>query len=379
MPFCAAICNYCNFNRGLHDDGLRQRYVDALVTDIRRSAEPAVAADTIFFGGGTPSLLDPAEVDRLITACRESFDLAADSEITLEANPESATAATLDGYRAAGVNRLSFGVQSFRDEDCAATIPARRARAARGRSNSCGSSNSVSAPNARTTGGALSASCSWSRASWPRPSVASERASEEASEGTPKEALPRAPREIAAAGSESAQRRDNPADVARRQATEQERLAGRMERLEQSVRQLAGAGGGAAAGERQALAEAAATIERERLSARMREAARAAREQAGAGDAGPGRRQSGRRRIRPRGSAVNDCAARTGRAHRNPASARQGRRPERRAAAAGGEQGRRRGCRGSHRAPARISSPVASGRPAARATNRSVSATTSRA
>ena len=117
IPFCAAICNYCNFNRGLHDDGLRQRYVDALVTDIRRSAEPAVAADTIFFGGGTPSLLDPAEVDRLITACRESFDLAPDSEITLEANPESATAAALDGYRAAGVNRLSFGVQSFRDEE----------------------------------------------------------------------------------------------------------------------------------------------------------------------------------------------------------------------------------------------------------------------
>jgi len=117
IPFCQAICNYCNFNRGLHDDGLRQRYVDALVTDIRRSAEPAVAADTIFFGGGTPSLLDPAEVDRLITACRESFDLAPDSEITLEANPESATAATLDGYRAAGVNRLSFGVQSFRDEE----------------------------------------------------------------------------------------------------------------------------------------------------------------------------------------------------------------------------------------------------------------------
>ena len=117
IPFCAAICNYCNFNRGLHDEGLRQRYVDALVTDIRRSGEPQVAADTIFFGGGTPSLLEPAEVARLISACRESFELLPDSEITLEANPESATAATLDGYRAAGVNRLSFGVQSFRDEE----------------------------------------------------------------------------------------------------------------------------------------------------------------------------------------------------------------------------------------------------------------------
>jgi oxygen-independent coproporphyrinogen-3 oxidase len=117
IPFCAAICNYCNFNRGLHDEGLRRRYVDALVTDIRQAADPAVAADTIFFGGGTPSLLEPTEVDRLVTACRESFDLASNSEITLEANPESATAATLDGYRKAGVNRLSYGVQSFRDEE----------------------------------------------------------------------------------------------------------------------------------------------------------------------------------------------------------------------------------------------------------------------
>ena len=117
IPFCAAICNYCNFNRGLHDDSLRRRYVDALIADIRRSADPTVRADTIFFGGGTPSLLDPSEVARIIQACRDSFDLAADAEITLEANPESSTAAALDGFRAAGANRLSFGVQSFSDEE----------------------------------------------------------------------------------------------------------------------------------------------------------------------------------------------------------------------------------------------------------------------
>ena len=73
IPFCAAICNYCNFNRGLHDDSLRRRYVDALVADIRRHAAPGVAADTIFFGGGTPSLLEPGEVTAILTACRESF------------------------------------------------------------------------------------------------------------------------------------------------------------------------------------------------------------------------------------------------------------------------------------------------------------------
>lgn len=117
IPFCAAICNYCNFNRGLHDVGLRRRYVEALIADIRRQAEPAVAADTIFFGGGTPSLLEPAEVSAILAACRDSFAVAADAEITLEANPESATPAALAGFRAAGINRLSFGVQSFHDAE----------------------------------------------------------------------------------------------------------------------------------------------------------------------------------------------------------------------------------------------------------------------
>lgn len=117
IPFCAAICNYCNFNRGLHGDAVRRRYVEALITDIQRWGGGPVVADTIFFGGGTPSLLEPSEVARIIQACRNTFDLDPDSEVTLEANPESATAAALDGFRAAGVNRLSFGVQSFRDDE----------------------------------------------------------------------------------------------------------------------------------------------------------------------------------------------------------------------------------------------------------------------
>ena len=117
IPFCAAICNYCNFNRGLHDDSLRRCYVDAIVADIRRHAAPGLAADTIFFGGGTPSLLEPGEVAAILTACRESFALAPDAEVTLEANPESSTAEALEGFRAAGVNRLSFGVQSFHDAE----------------------------------------------------------------------------------------------------------------------------------------------------------------------------------------------------------------------------------------------------------------------
>lgn len=115
VPFCSAICRYCNFNRGLLDDALKVQYVDALEQEIRRT--PPGAADTIFFGGGTPSLLDPSEVQRLIQACRETFDLARDAEITLETNPETATPERLAAFREAGINRLSFGVQSFDDEE----------------------------------------------------------------------------------------------------------------------------------------------------------------------------------------------------------------------------------------------------------------------
>ena len=118
VPFCSAICNYCNFNRGLFDAALKARYVDALREEIRRVPGRA-AADTIFFGGGTPSLLEPADVRAIIEECRGAFELDPLSEITLEANPETVTAERLEGFRAAGVNRLSYGVQSFRDDELA--------------------------------------------------------------------------------------------------------------------------------------------------------------------------------------------------------------------------------------------------------------------
>jgi oxygen-independent coproporphyrinogen-3 oxidase len=128
VPFCSAICNYCNFNRGLFDADLKARYVDALVAEIERAGLTAcatseggraagAAADTIYFGGGTPSLLEPEEIARIIAACTSSFDVTADPEITLEANPESVTQARLAAFRIAGVNRLSFGVQSLNDAE----------------------------------------------------------------------------------------------------------------------------------------------------------------------------------------------------------------------------------------------------------------------
>jgi oxygen-independent coproporphyrinogen-3 oxidase len=117
IPFCSSICNYCNFNRGLFEPGLKDRYVSALIREIRTSPFAGAAADTIFFGGGTPSLLDPPEIARIIEACRDAFEVAADAEITLETNPETSTGPRMGDFREARVNRVSFGVQSFRDEE----------------------------------------------------------------------------------------------------------------------------------------------------------------------------------------------------------------------------------------------------------------------
>ena len=116
IPFCASICNYCNFNRGLFDAGLKDRYLAALEGEIRASGQ-GEPADTIYFGGGTPSLLEPAEVARLIGACRDVFAVTDDAEITLETNPETSSPARMAGFREAGVNRVSFGVQSFRESE----------------------------------------------------------------------------------------------------------------------------------------------------------------------------------------------------------------------------------------------------------------------
>jgi len=116
VPFCSAICNYCNFNRGLLDADLKQRYVAALVRQIEESSD-GTGVDTIYFGGGTPSLLAAEEIEAVVGACRRAFAVAGDAEITLETNPETVEPASLDGWRAAGINRLSLGVQSFRDDE----------------------------------------------------------------------------------------------------------------------------------------------------------------------------------------------------------------------------------------------------------------------
>ena len=116
IPFCQSLCSYCNFNRGLFDADLKARYVGALRQEIEEAGDGR-AADTVFFGGGTPSLLEPTEVRELLTACCDAFDVPPHAEVTLETNPETVTPEKMAGFRAAGVNRISFGVQSFDDDE----------------------------------------------------------------------------------------------------------------------------------------------------------------------------------------------------------------------------------------------------------------------
>lgn len=116
LPFCVVRCTYCDFYSIVGQDDLAASYVDALVRDVETFAEvtgcrPPVA--TVFVGGGTPSHLPAGSVSRVLEALAGAFDLAGDVEITIEANPESATDEKLREFRAAGADRLSLGVQSF--------------------------------------------------------------------------------------------------------------------------------------------------------------------------------------------------------------------------------------------------------------------------
>jgi oxygen-independent coproporphyrinogen-3 oxidase len=113
IPWCRSICSYCDFDRQAHAFELIPDYVEALVNDIRH--QPVVAVHSIFFGGGTPSLLSPAQIDTILTACRSQFRPIPTVEVTLEANPCDLDAGRVASYVAVGVNRFSLGVQSFDD------------------------------------------------------------------------------------------------------------------------------------------------------------------------------------------------------------------------------------------------------------------------
>ncbi len=119
FPWCVAKCPYCDFNShenmGPHDEA---RYVDQLIVDLDSECnedEPLTPFTSIFFGGGTPSLMSAGSVARILNAVDHHGLLAADTEVTLEANPGTAEQARFKGYREAGVNRMSLGIQSLQD------------------------------------------------------------------------------------------------------------------------------------------------------------------------------------------------------------------------------------------------------------------------
>jgi oxygen-independent coproporphyrinogen III oxidase len=129
VPFCQTKCTYCNFHTGVVSPARFAPYASAVQTEIREHLQrladagvelpgsfPSLVVDTVYFGGGTPSLLDPAHLAAILNTIRGTF-LTAFSEVTLEADPETADQAKAEAWVAAGINRISFGVQSFSDSE----------------------------------------------------------------------------------------------------------------------------------------------------------------------------------------------------------------------------------------------------------------------
>ncbi|MEO1001293.1 MAG: radical SAM protein, partial [Pseudomonadota bacterium] len=118
-PFCLAKCPYCDFNSHVRGGVDQAAWRRALVAEIWETARlaPGGPAGSVFFGGGTPSLMPVETVAAVLAAIDGAWGLAADVEVTLEANPTSVEAARFAGYRAAGVNRVSLGVQALEDRD----------------------------------------------------------------------------------------------------------------------------------------------------------------------------------------------------------------------------------------------------------------------
>jgi len=119
IPFCSSRCSYCDFATGLFQSELAERYVQGLINEISNSQYAGEVVDTIYFGGGTPSLLAPAQLERILASLYERFKIATGSEITLEINPGSATPEKLRAFRSLGINRASFGAQTFDDAELA--------------------------------------------------------------------------------------------------------------------------------------------------------------------------------------------------------------------------------------------------------------------
>lgn len=125
IPFCSAKCGYCGFYSKSGSSAAEQKdYVKTLIDDIKRYGKTygsSYLVDTIFIGGGTPSVLPPSCIREILESLRVGFDVDPEAEITIEANPKTVSAAKLQVYRENGVNRLSMGLQSF-DRECLRTL-----------------------------------------------------------------------------------------------------------------------------------------------------------------------------------------------------------------------------------------------------------------
>jgi oxygen-independent coproporphyrinogen-3 oxidase len=129
IPFCRSKCTYCNFASGVYPAADHERYVRRVIEDLvgarawaaKLGAELPRRVDTVYLGGGTPTLLEPMLLARLFTAMRAEFDVDADAEITMECAPGQLADAMLEEMAAAGVNRVSLGVQSFVDSEAHAS------------------------------------------------------------------------------------------------------------------------------------------------------------------------------------------------------------------------------------------------------------------
>ena len=119
IPFCIRKCSYCDFLSSPQDEGTREEYVQALIREILVQGDcfSGTKVDTIFFGGGTPSILTEKQISRIMEAVHASFSVRPDAEISLEMNPGTAEPDKLRAFRQAGINRLSIGVQSLHDDE----------------------------------------------------------------------------------------------------------------------------------------------------------------------------------------------------------------------------------------------------------------------
>ncbi len=121
IPFCSSRCSYCDFATGMYSADQAERYVLSLAKEIAAFTSPTEPQeiDTIYFGGGTPSMLSPGQLETLLNAVHQRFTISANPEVTIEINPGSVSPETLKLIRRLGFNRASFGVQTFDDRELA--------------------------------------------------------------------------------------------------------------------------------------------------------------------------------------------------------------------------------------------------------------------